>query len=108
MNITVYINSKRLDENIRQATDEYIKRLSAFCRLKIICQANAPVFDDSHNTCHFIITTAKSGKSKNNFAPDTITSVDFAKKINQLAVSGLSNIVYYIGYSRSDIGKAFF
>lgn len=95
MEINIYINTKRISANIKAAIDEYIKRLSPYCRLNIICSTKLPDISNKPNTYHAYITNP-------NYTNPTISSTQYAKLINEMMSGGTSKIFYYIGYTAND------
>jgi 23S rRNA (pseudouridine1915-N3)-methyltransferase len=89
MAYTLYINSKKISPSTTKAVNEYIKRLSPYCKMSVKPVTSIP--SDISSGYNIYITSDKS-------AP-TLSSEDFAKKINHLAVDGLSKINLFIGYS---------
>lgn len=92
MEINIYINCKKTDSKIKSAIDEFIKRLSPYCCLNLLCSKKAPSFSPQKNTYHSIITYADQ-------KAETISSEEYAALLNSMMANGISKICYYIGYS---------
>lgn len=93
MDINIYVNKKKINPLCQSAIDEYIKRLSPYCNMKILCAAKARKYTSGHSTAHFLLTNTTS----------TISSEDFARQINDLTSGGISRLNYYIGFSSDDL-----
>lgn len=94
MDITIYMNLKKIDALTKAATDEFIKRLHPYCNLYI---KNTNICKTQHtgkNVLDFCITTASSSGVR------TISSEAFAEQIQALNTNGFSKINYYIGYPK--------
>lgn len=94
MDINIYVNQKKINPLCQKAAGEYIKRLSPFCRLKIIAKASKPPYTDGHNTKSYII---------NSQCDSTISSEQYARLINDIGTNGTSKLNYYIGYSDDEL-----
>lgn len=92
MEINIYINCKKKDSKIKSAIDEYIKRLSPYCRLNLLCSKKAPSFNPQKNTYQAAVISA-------NNASVTISSEEYAALLNNMMANGISRICYYIGFS---------
>jgi len=110
MNITVICVGKIKEKFYRDAIDEYIKRLSKFCRLSIIEVDDEEAGQNlNDNQCN--IVKNKEGERILRKIPVNsyvftleieglkYDSVSFSKKINKLCIEGNSNIVFIIGGS---------
>ena len=95
MNITLYINEKKIDSGYQKAIDEYLKRISAFIKTekKLFKNANDVKFKKSS-----FVFILRSGKN-------SITSEAFAKKITELNLSGYSSIDFIISENKDNIKK---
>lgn len=96
MEILIYINRKKADRDYRTAAEEYAKRMSAFCRMRIMpCK-------DYRALC---LEKNKNGNTKS-FAvlcgTDTVTSPAFAEQLQALTLNGISTIEYAICETRDD------
>lgn len=110
MNITIVCVGKIKEKFFTQATDEYIKRLSRYCSIKIIELKDEKTPDkaakaiedgikqkegkrilESIKEDSYVITLEIKGKQ--------LDSVELADKIEQLGIGGKSDIVFVIGGS---------
>lgn len=87
MNYNIYINKKKISWETTLAVSEYIKRLSAFCNVKI----NTGAALNNLKGYSLFLTSDTEEIS-------TITSEEFADKINIMSVHGISNVNILIGY----------
>lgn len=86
MEILIHIEKKKLDIEYAKAVAEYVKRLSAFCRVKCICYKDFSKLELQHSSACFRIVPGSK----------TISSEDFATKIEQLGLSGYSRIEFVV------------
>ncbi len=98
MNIDILCAGKLKEKYWRDAIAEYSKRLSRYCRLRVIEVADGPdmaheaermlpkIADDA-----FVISLEIKGKM--------LDSVELSQKIEQLGISGCSHIQFVIGGS---------
>lgn len=93
MNYEIYINQKKPNPDMRSAANEYIKRLAPFCHVTVSFCKKPPVINK--NKYNVLLLPDDTGTR-------TISSEAFAEKINQMAVSSISNVRFYIGFSDSD------
>lgn len=110
MNITLVTVGKIKEKFYRDAVDEFVKRLGRYCKIKIVEVAdentpnNAPKAIEEqiknkegerilkHITdSMYVIALAIEGKE--------VSSVKFAKKLEQLGIEGTSDICFVIGGS---------
>lgn len=101
MDITVFVNTKKTAPLSKAATDEFVKRLRPYCNLHIIHTVKPDTPATGNNVQNFCITPAsKSDKTDENFyCIKTISSEEFAEKIQTMTVNGISKIFFYIGYA---------
>ena len=90
MDINIYVNQKKINPLYQKAIAEYVKRLSPYCTLSIVCVAGKIKCTSGKNTTNYCISGS-----------DTISSEDYAARINSLTSSGTSKINFYIGYDES-------
>ena len=114
MKITVITVGKIKEKYLKDAIDEYSKRLSKYCKLEIVEVADEKTPDNASETVEetirskeaerilkyvkddaFIVTLEINGKQ--------LSSEELADKIDKLGVQGTSHIVFIIGGS---IGQA--
>lgn len=110
MNITLITVGKLKEKYLKQAIEEYSKRLSRYCKLEII-ELNDEKTPDNASEKEEQLIKEKEGKQilskikENAFviAMDlggkNLTSEEFSKFIEQNGVMGNSNIVFLIGGS---------
>ncbi|WP_317312141.1 23S rRNA (pseudouridine(1915)-N(3))-methyltransferase RlmH [Clostridium thermobutyricum] len=110
MNITLITVGKLKEKYLKQAIDEYSKRLSRYCKLEII-ELNDEKTPDNASEKEEQLIKEKEGKQilskikENAFviAMDlggkNLTSEEFSKFIEQNGVMGNSNIIFLIGGS---------
>ena len=89
MEILIHIDKRKLDSDYEKATAEYIKRLSAFCRTKILCYKDFSKLSLQASSACFRIAPGVS----------SFSSEGLAQKIEQLALSGYSRLEFVIGTS---------
>lgn len=110
MNITLITVGKLKEKYLKQAIDEYSKRLSRYCKLEII-ELNDEKTPDNASEKEEQLIKEKEGKQilskikENAFviamdlSGKNLTSEEFSKFIEQNGVMGNSNIVFLIGGS---------
>lgn len=86
MEILIHIEKKKLDREYTKAVAEYVKRLSAFCRVKCIYYKDFSKLELQNSSACFCIVPGT----------ETISSEDFAAKIEQLGLSGYSRIEFVV------------
>ncbi len=110
INITVIALGKLKEKYMREFSDEYKKRLSAYCKLNIIeltpknlCEnpseneiknalyAEAQIIKQKIPDGAYVFSMCIEGRQ--------MPSVKFSRKISDLALNGKSNIVFIIGSS---------
>lgn len=110
MNITIITVGKLKEKYLKQAIDEYSKRLSRYCKLDIIELPDEKTPDNASEKDELIIKEKEGqlilSKIKENtyvVALDLrgkhITSEEFSGLIENCGVTGSSNIVFVIGGS---------
>ncbi|MBM7615535.1 23S rRNA (pseudouridine(1915)-N(3))-methyltransferase RlmH [Alkaliphilus hydrothermalis] len=110
MNITILTVGKIKEKFFKQAIDEYTKRLSRYCKLNLIEVPDEKAPEHLSDTEMEIIKT-KEGENLLKHLKDgayvialvikgkMLSSEELAEKINQLALTGNSNIYFVIGGS---------
>lgn len=86
MEILIHIEKKKLDTEYAKAIAEYVKRLSAFCRVRCIYYKDFSKLTLADSSACFRVIPGI----------DTISSEAFASKIEQLGLSGCSRIEFVI------------
>lgn len=110
MRITICCVGKVKEKFYCQAIDEYIKRLSRYCKLEVKEVADEKTPDNASDTVNDIIK-AKEGERLLSCIKDEayvialaidgkmLDSVQLSQKIDNLGISGKSDIVFVIGGS---------
>lgn len=89
MKITIY-TQKISKKFISSANSEYLKRLSKYCKIKVIEKTNfEKELDDINKTYKINLTIEK----------DTIRSEDFADYLGSLALNSNSNVSFFVNSS---------
>lgn len=89
MKITIY-TQKISKKFISSANSEYLKRLSKYCKIKVIEKTNfEKELDDINKTYKINLTIEK----------DTIRSEDFADYLSSLAINSNSNVSFFVNSS---------
>ncbi len=110
MNITIICVGKNKERFYREALEEYVKRLSKYCKLNIIEVADEQTPDGASDAVNqgilmtegnrilnkipagsYVIATAIEGR--------TYSSEEFAGFIDELAIKGVSHLCFLIGGS---------
>ena len=86
MNITLVTVGKLKEKYLKQAIDEYSKRLSRYCKLDIIELPDEKTPDNS-----YVVAMDLKGKQ--------LTSEELSSFVERCGVTGNSNIVFVIGGS---------
>ena len=86
MEILIHIEKKKLDTEYAKAVAEYVKRLSAFCRVRCLYYKDLSKLTMSASSACFRVIPGI----------DTISSEAFASKIEQLGLSGYSRIEFVV------------
>lgn len=94
MNFKIYLIGKITDKSHKKAIAEYHKRLSRYCKIKVIevKDKDALLKRLSDNT--YIILVSPNGSQ--------LSSEDIARKINELGVTGKSDVSLIYGISDLD------
>lgn len=110
MNIKLITVGKVKEKYFKSAIDEYSKRLSRYCRLKLIEVADEKAPESLSPADETIVKDKEAARIIKNIsdsdyvitleiAGDKLSSEQLAKKINTLAISGKSNLCFIIGGS---------
>lgn len=105
MNITIIAIGKIKETYFKESINEYIKRLSSYCSLKIVEIPSEPIFDEKDykkykqneakkifqylNLSSYIITLEIQGKQ--------LDSISFADKIKSVSNEGINELTFIIG-----------
>jgi len=114
--ITIVCVGKIKEKYLRDAIAEYAKRLGRYCRLEIRECADEPNREGASERGDEMIRNTEGERILAAIPPEAyvialdlrgkmLDSVDFAKKIDRLASSGRSHIVFVIGGSLGLSGK---
>ncbi|MBE6072750.1 MAG: 23S rRNA (pseudouridine(1915)-N(3))-methyltransferase RlmH [Clostridium butyricum] len=110
MNITVISVGKLKEKYLKQAIDEYSKRLSRYCKLNIIELADEQTPDNASEKDELIIKEKEGNKILSNIKDNMyvvsldlkgkmISSEELSKFIDNCGVRGDSNLCFVIGGS---------
>lgn len=110
MNITIIAVGKLKEKYLKQAVDEYSKRLGRYCRLDIIELADEKTPDNASEKDEIIIKEKEGrailSKIKENsyviamdLKGNELSSEEFSKFIDNCGIMGNSNLVFAIGGS---------
>ena len=110
MKITIVTVGKIKEKYLRDAIAEYTKRLSKYCKLEIVEVADEKTPDNAGAAIEDGIRQKEGERILKNIADDAfvitleiegkmLDSVEFSKKMEQLAVQGKSHICFVIGGS---------
>ncbi len=110
MKITILCVGKIKENFYRQAIDEYVKRLSKYCKLEIIEVADEKTPDKASETLENQIKEKEAERILDKIKEDSFvftleilgkrfTSESFASKIENLGVQGNSHLTFIIGGS---------
>ena len=122
MDINIYVNQKKINPLCSSAIAEYVKRLSPYCNMKIVCAPGHVKYTPGHNSAHYAVIRASQkvvsygygnwnhgyeeyqsiSDSTSTGSARTISSEDFASQINAVTTNGTSKLNYYIGYPSED------
>lgn len=110
MKITLICVGKLKEKYLSQGVEEYKKRLSRYCTLEIIELTDEKTPDNASDALENIIKKREGERILKALKPDSycialaiegtmLTSVELAKKIDALGVSGSSHLSFLIGGS---------
>lgn len=110
MNVSIIALAKLKESYMREFSSEYEKRLSAFCRLNIIelspeKLSDNPSESEIQNALSKEAKLIKSKLTQNAYIfsmcieGKQLSSPEFSKKLDSIALSGKSNLVFIIGSS---------
>jgi len=94
INVKIICCGTLKEKYLRDAVNEYSKRLSAFCKLSVI-----EVKEDTTNAAYSAVSQHKGYKIALCIEGKQLSSEELASKINALAVNGTSDIAFIIGAS---------
>ena len=110
INITLIALGRLKEKYMRDFCDEYVKRLSAYCKLNIVELAPKTLSDNPSDTEIAQALSAEAQMIKAKIPPNSyvfsmciegrqMPSEVFSQKLSKLAVDGKSSIVFIIGSS---------
>lgn len=110
MKVTILTVGKIKEKFYTDAINEYVKRLSRYCRLEIVQVADEKTSENSTENEMDIIKQKEGDKLLKYISDDAyvisleiegkmLDSVELADKINKLGVAGTSHIIFVIGGS---------
>ena len=110
MRITILTVGKIKEPYLREAVQEYSKRLGRYCRLEILETADAKTPDQLETAAAQQVRQREGERLLKRLPADSyvitleilgrqLSSEKFAQKIDNLAVQGISHIVFVIGGS---------
>jgi len=110
MKITIITVGKIKEKFYRDAIDEYVKRLSKYCKLEIKEVQDEKTPDNASETVNLQILAKEGERIRNLIPKDSYVivlaiegkkydSVGFAKMIENAGIRGVSNITFIIGGS---------
>ena len=96
MNIDICINTKKPSPNMKAAMEEYAKRLSAYCKIKLNYlplqqQKLQEMIRDTLSREHSTAYRITQGTSD-------FSSEEFAARLDSMGIQGISHISFFIGY----------
>ena len=89
MNCFLYVNTEKISETHMAAINEYTKRLSTYCSVKVTAKNKVELPKDINKPDHRLLII-KKGTS-------THSSTDLADYINHIQISGISTLHVAIG-----------
>lgn len=95
MNCHLYINQNNISSNHRAAINEYIKRLTPYCKTDFVIDSRLTLPKDIEKSNHQLILIKKGLSS--------LSSTELAEYINKLQTTGTSTIHVTIGYSQQEV-----
>lgn len=110
MNITIIAVGKIKEKYISGGIKEFTKRLSGYCNLKIIEVKDEPTKENMSETEENIIKDKEGEKILSKISNDSyiislciegnqLSSNELSEKVDELALTGKSNIIFIIGGS---------
>lgn len=89
MNIKVIVNGKIREKFAKEAIAEYAKRLSRYCKIKLIEAKNEQVLVKNISDKTYLIAVAIDG--------DMVSSEELSSMISDLGLRGKSDVTFVIG-----------
>lgn len=98
MNFEIFIVGDKIESLSKSAINEYEKRLSRYCKTKLIAVKNSTILEKKIKDKSYIINLTTNDIQ--------YTSEEFAEKINKHGVDGFSSIVFLIGDHEIDVNES--
>lgn len=89
MNCFLYVNTAKISDTHMAAINEYTKRLSPYCSVKMIAENNVKLPKDINKPDHRLLIIKKGAS--------THSSTDLADYINRIQINGISSLHVAIG-----------
>jgi 23S rRNA (pseudouridine1915-N3)-methyltransferase len=89
MNIKIYVAGEKIEKTFLEGIKEYEKRLSRYCKIKLQHFKNEEQLLRKLSDKTYKILVSVKGR--------TVTSEELAEKINQLGITGKSDVTIIIG-----------
>lgn len=110
MRVTILTVGKIKESYLRDAIKEYAKRLGKYCKLEILEVTDEKTPDSLNTTAAELVRKKEGERLLKSFPKDAyiitleisgkqLTSEEFSQKIENLAVQGVSHLVFVIGGS---------
>ncbi len=110
MKITIVTVGKIKEKYLKDAIEEYSKRMSKYCKLEIVEVADEKTPDNASQTLENVIRSKEAERILKYVKEDSyvitleikgkqLSSEELAEKINKLGVQGVSHITFIIGGS---------
>lgn len=97
MKYDIYCNTKSISKNSKLATDEFTKRLSAYCKVSITNKKDKlPNINLDKEGC--LLLSISNG-------PSTFSSEELSSYINDIQLNGISTVYVVVGYNSKEIEK---
>ncbi|MCR5700950.1 MAG: 23S rRNA (pseudouridine(1915)-N(3))-methyltransferase RlmH [Lachnospiraceae bacterium] len=97
MKYEIYCNTKSISKNSKLAADEFIKRLSAYCKVTVKNKKDKlPNINLDKEGCLLLAI---------NNGPSTLSSEELSTYISDIQLNGISTVYVAVGYDPEDIKK---
>ena len=94
LNVKIICCGTLKEQYLKDAVNEYAKRLSAFCKLTV-----QEIKEDTLNASYSAVSSFKGFKIALCVEGKMLSSEELAKKMEDLAINGISDIAFIIGGS---------
>lgn len=88
MNYRIYTLTNRFDKSCQGCINEFEKRLSRYCKIKVIPLKKQELVNKYHSANHYNISVTTD--------TSVISSSELADQLNSLGISGTADISFYI------------